>query len=149
MYIDANTQLAIQAGRELSKLAKVKTVVVLPDGPEFERSSKLFKTALEMSERVSMSHLYEGREPLKKGLQLLFGMDQTNEVPVAAAEADVHIVINISTNELLDVQKYIKEVRAQWLKLALLCGSCEQGTHAASGLPWVSRQKCAQQSREH
>jgi hypothetical protein len=111
LYIDANTQLAISAGREIHKLAKKKTVVLLPDGPELARSSKLFKSALDMSTGVSMSHLYEGREPLKKGLQSLFGMNNTDAVPAAAAEADVHIVINTSTNELVDVQKYFKEVR--------------------------------------
>lgn len=65
-YIDSNTQLAIQAARSIYESSGKKVVILLPDGPEYERSSKLFKAALELSDGVSMSHLFEGREPLQK-----------------------------------------------------------------------------------
>lgn len=117
MYIDANTQLGIKAGRELFKESGKKTVVLLPDGPELARSSKLFKTTLEMCDGVAMSHLYEGREPLKQGLQMLLGLDKSTQAPEAAADADVHIVINITTTELPDVQKYLREARRPCTRL--------------------------------
>ena len=111
LYIDANTQLAIQAGRELYEKTGRKTVILVPDGPELSRSAEMFKSALALCDGVAMSHLFEGREPLQQGLQSLFGMDKTSNPPAAATEADVHIVINISTGELPDTQKYLREVR--------------------------------------
>jgi hypothetical protein len=40
--------------------------VLVPDGPEYERSSKLFRTTLELNDGVDMGHLFEGRQPFGK-----------------------------------------------------------------------------------
>lgn len=68
--IDANTQLALKAGQLVYEATGKRVVVLVPDGPEYDRSSNLFKTSLEMSEGVDMGHLFEGREPLGKVCQL-------------------------------------------------------------------------------
>jgi hypothetical protein len=51
-----------------------------------------------------------------QGLKMLFGMDAESKIPSKLADADVHLILNISTNELGDVQSYAKEVCAslQW-----------------------------------
>ena len=64
--IDANTQLAVKTAQLVHEATGKRVVVLVPDGPEYERSSKLFKTTLEMSDGVDMGHLFEGREPLGK-----------------------------------------------------------------------------------
>lgn len=64
--IDANTQLALKAGQLVHEATGKRVVVLVPDGPEYDRSSKLFKTTLELSDGVEMGHLFEGREPLGK-----------------------------------------------------------------------------------
>lgn len=64
--IDANTQLALKAGQLVHEATGKRVAVLVPDGPEYERSSKLFKTSLEMSDGVDMGHLFEGREPVGK-----------------------------------------------------------------------------------
>jgi hypothetical protein len=99
-------------------------VVLLPDGPELERSSNLFKDTLEFCKGVSLSHLYEGREPVKQGLQMLFGMDKSTRPPECAREADVHIVINVSASELPDVQRFVDEVWSRLSARPSLPGTC-------------------------
>ena len=109
-YIDANAQLAIRAGLQIHEQTGKNVVVLLPDSGELKRSAELFKSSLELYEGVTLSHLFEGREPLKKRLSQLFGMDAKQAAPAAAAEADVHLVINITSNELPDVRQYQQEV---------------------------------------
>lgn len=41
---------------------------------------------------------------------MLFGMESDNKIPSKLTDADIHIVINISTNELGDVRSYYDEV---------------------------------------
>jgi hypothetical protein len=56
----------LKAGRELHATTGKKVVLLVPDAPEYDRSSKLFKTSLELSDGVEMGHLFEGRQPLEK-----------------------------------------------------------------------------------
>lgn len=127
MYIDANTQLALQAGKLLHEMEGLRVVVLLPDGGEYARSSKLFKSTLEwIGGGVSMSHLYEGREPLARGMRTLFGMQDSAAAPAKAAEADVHIIINVSTSELLDARKYADAVPKEGS--AVVFWNCELDT---------------------
>lgn len=44
---------------------------------------------------------------------MLFGMDSENKIPSKLTEADIHIVINVSTNELGDARSYYEEVRTK------------------------------------
>ena len=41
---------------------------------------------------------------------MLFGMESDNKIPSKITEADIHIVINVSTNELGDARSYFEEV---------------------------------------
>lgn len=45
-----------------------------------------------------------------QGLKMLFGMESDNKIPSKITDADIHIVINVSTNELGDVRSYFDEV---------------------------------------
>jgi len=51
-------------------------------------------------------------------------MDDDYKAPPAAREADVHIVINISTIELPDVQKYSREARTVAGRALTLLSCC-------------------------
>ena len=73
--IDANTQFALKAALLLNEATGKRVVVLVPDGPEYERSSKLFRSTLEMSDGVDMGHLFEGREPLGKVRESLHQQD--------------------------------------------------------------------------
>ena len=45
-----------------------------------------------------------------QGLKMLFGMESDNNIPSKLTDADIHIVINVSTNELGDARSYFDEV---------------------------------------
>lgn len=46
-----------------------------------------------------------------QGLKFIFGMDDNSGPPETQTEADVHLVLNVSTNELPDVRSYADSVR--------------------------------------
>ena len=111
LYIDANVQLALATARNIREQTGKTVVVLLPDEPEYARSSKMNKATLSMLDGVSMSYLAEGRSDLMRGLKQLFFVQDDDKAPDASSSADVHIVINVTTVELLDVEKYCNEVR--------------------------------------
>ena len=117
VYIDSNTQFAIEAGRKIYRQTGKRAVVVLPDGGELDRSSKLFRSTLDMVEGVTMSQVFEGHGALKS-LGKLFGgggQEQPQEQQTSPArEADVHLIINITTKDLPEVQQYQRQVCLQW-----------------------------------
>ena len=57
-----------------------------------------------------------------QGLKMLFGMESENKIPSKITDADIHIVINVSTNELGDVRSYFDEVSLPPMSYHL--GSC-------------------------
>ena len=72
-YIDANVQLALATARDVHAASGQRVVVLLPDQPEYERSSKLSKSTLSMLDGVSMSYLTAGRSAFMKGLRVRGG----------------------------------------------------------------------------
>lgn len=71
-----------------------------------------FKPTLELSDgTLSMGYLSEGRKGFMGGLSKVFG-NKDNAVASpgeAAAKADMYIVVNASTIELPDIEKYVEE----------------------------------------
>lgn len=47
-----------------------------------------------------------------QGLKFIFGMDDNSGPPEKQTDADVHLVLNVSTNELPDVRSYSDSVSA-------------------------------------
>lgn len=72
----------------------------------------MFKPTLELSDgNLSMGYLNEGRKGFMGGLSKRFG-NRDNAVASpgeAAAKADIYIVVNASTIELPDIEKYVAE----------------------------------------
>lgn len=72
-----------------------------------------FKSALDLVDGVTLGHLQEGKQNIFSGLTSLFssGGDQatTTDPAAAAASADIFIVLNASTIELLDLEAYTNE----------------------------------------
>lgn len=60
-----------------------------------------------------------------QGLKMLFGMDSENKIPSKLTEADIHIVINVSTNELGDARSYFDEVLPAAHCSASACNICQ------------------------
>lgn len=71
-----------------------------------------FKPTLELSDgTLNMGYLSEGRKGFMGGLSKMFG-NKDNAVASpgeAAAKADMYIVVNASTIELPDIEKYVAE----------------------------------------
>lgn len=111
LYIDSNVQFAIAAAKKFAAEGK-KVVILVPDEPEYERSSKMFASSLELADGVEISHLTQGRTSFLKGLNFLFDAQNKIAAPEVCKEADVHIVINVTTTELADVKTYEAEVRS-------------------------------------
>lgn len=112
LYIDASTQLAIAAARQLNASTNKSVHVVLPDEVEYNRAKGLFKATLDLSEGVTLGHLFESRATLYSGFNSLFLGKGTGGgyTPATAAEkADVFIAINASTVELKDLEEYCNE----------------------------------------
>jgi hypothetical protein len=115
LFIDTNIQLACVAARKLHNETGKRVHVVVPDETEYRRARDLFKSALALSDGVSLGHLWEGRETLLTGIAALFAGAPGSAPPGVgpsemAAKADVFIAVNASTVELADLEKYVDSV---------------------------------------
>eukprot|EP01026_Neomeris_dumetosa_P077434 TRINITY_DN83570_c0_g1_i1.p2 TRINITY_DN83570_c0_g1~~TRINITY_DN83570_c0_g1_i1.p2 ORF type:complete len:254 (-),score=48.91 TRINITY_DN83570_c0_g1_i1:199-855(-) len=72
----------------------------------------MFRTALELQPNVSMGHLLEARATGVWGLVNKFqgGKGWSPEIPSEAEEAQIYIVVNLSTVELSDLEKYANDI---------------------------------------
>eukprot|EP01024_Parvocaulis_polyphysoides_P035231 TRINITY_DN3117_c0_g2_i1.p3 TRINITY_DN3117_c0_g2~~TRINITY_DN3117_c0_g2_i1.p3 ORF type:complete len:219 (-),score=34.05 TRINITY_DN3117_c0_g2_i1:192-848(-) len=72
----------------------------------------MFRAALELAPNVSMGHLLEARPTGVWGIVSKFQGDNgwKPEIPESALTADVFIIVNASTVELADVEKYAIDV---------------------------------------
>jgi hypothetical protein len=117
LYIDANIQLAVSAGRKLYEATGKRVHVCLPDETEYLRAKDLFKSALELSEGVSLGHLQENRDSFLTSWNNIFAgaavpgtkRGGPSAPAAAAATADIFLTLNASTIELVDLQKYVAE----------------------------------------
>ncbi|GAB4822300.1 hypothetical protein N2152v2_009346 [Parachlorella kessleri] len=110
LYIDANIQLALAAGRRIYEKSGKRVHVLVPDEVEYRRAYKMFKGSLALCQAISMGHLQEGRKTLLGSLGALFGGSNEGDDPAAAAKgADIFIALNASAVELQDMEVYCKE----------------------------------------
>jgi hypothetical protein len=116
LYIDANIQLAVAAGKQLAALSGKKIHLLLPDATEYYRAIKLFKTTLAMADGVTMGHFQEAIEPANPFLSSLeawkksaFSGGDAGDPAVAGADADLYFALNASTVELPDLERYCAE----------------------------------------
>lgn len=111
LYIDANTQFAIAAARQIHASTNKRVHVLVPDQPEYNRSQKIFKSTLDMTDKaVSLGHLLESRQTLMSGFTSIFGGGASSSDPAtAASKADIFLVINASTVELDDLEAYCEQ----------------------------------------
>jgi hypothetical protein len=110
LYIDANTQFAIAAARQINATTNKRVHVLVPDQAEYNRSQEIFKATLEMSDKaVTLGHLLENRPTLLSGLASFFGGYSPSNPAAAASKADIFIVINASTVELDDLEAYCEQ----------------------------------------
>ncbi|KAK9909885.1 hypothetical protein WJX75_008958 [Coccomyxa subellipsoidea] len=110
-FIDSNIQLAMAASRILVKESGKRVHILVPDGGEYNRSYKMFKGALDLADGVSMGHLKENSKGVFSGFNIFGSVPDTDAetLSLAARKADVFIVVNASTIELLDLERYIEE----------------------------------------
>jgi len=116
MYIDTNVQLAIATAQQILKYSGLNAHIVVPDATEYNRSYKLSKAALDLSPGITMGYLTEEKRNLAGAITSLFAgvsgqpLTSDSSQTTKAAKADVFIVVNASTIELVDVENYVKEV---------------------------------------
>ncbi|CAL5219520.1 g1367 [Coccomyxa viridis] len=108
-FIDSNIQLALAAGKMIRADSGKRVHIVVPDGGEYNRSYKMFKAALEAADGITMGHLKENSKSIFSGLNIFGSVPDTDAETLSqgARKADIFIVVNASTIELPDVEKYI------------------------------------------
>ena len=111
-FIDSSIQLSISMARKLRATTGKLVHIVLPDGPEYNRAYKLFRSALEASEGVTLGHLREKQKnSFMDALAVSFSM--TGETPPDSSEfaenAEVFVAVNASTVELPELERYALE----------------------------------------
>lgn len=70
-----------------------------------------FKATLDIADGITMGHLKENSKGVFSSFNLFGSVPDTDAetLSLAARKADVFIVVNASTIELLDVEKYVEE----------------------------------------
>ena len=112
LFIDSSIQLSISMARKLHATTGKLVHIVLPDGPEYNRAYKLFRSALDASEGVTLGHLRERQKnTFLSALAVSFSM--TGETPPDSSEcaenAEVFVAVNASTVELPELERYALE----------------------------------------
>ena len=111
LYIDSNIQLAISAARKIFSTTAMRVHIMLPDEAEYRRAYKLFKSALETSDGVTLGHLMEGKSNFLSSLTSQFGLGESCPDPTERAkQADIYISANASTVELKELEEYTNAV---------------------------------------
>ncbi|KAI9198737.1 hypothetical protein LWI28_021363 [Acer negundo] len=114
-FIDANIQLALTVVRQLQQKMETRACIVFPDKPEKRRASRLFKTALDSIDGITIGCLDDipgGSvnnffRSIRNTLDFDFEDDnegcwQSNEPPT------LYVFINCSTRELSAIEKYVE-----------------------------------------
>jgi len=118
-YIDANIVLTIQLSKLLAKEG-LATRILVPDEIEKRRAKRVFKTSLELDDRIVMGSLQETgvSSPLKGdwAQKVLGGFFAENRVQdfegnrfTENTREDVFVVVNASCAELPTIKKYWEE----------------------------------------
>ncbi|KAH7564643.1 hypothetical protein ACOSP7_021694 [Xanthoceras sorbifolium] len=114
-FIDANIQLALAVVRKLQEKMETRACIVFPDKPEKRRASRLFKTALDSIDGITIGCLDDIPSgtvnnffrSIRNTLDFDFEDDnedrwQSNEPPT------LYVFINCSTRELSAIEKYVE-----------------------------------------
>lgn len=138
-FIDANVSLALRMCQTLAAMGR-KPRLVVPDRIELVRSKSRYATGLDFS-NVEMGSLEESDntenwvDPLtmaRRGLATIQTMgadvDDPEELVRQAREADVHVILNISTVDLPMVRKYTEEFQSEDKKTAVILFNLELET---------------------
>ncbi|KAG6787855.1 hypothetical protein POTOM_003900 [Populus tomentosa] len=113
-FIDANIQLALAVIRKLQEKRETRACVVFPDKPEMLRACRIFKTALDSIDGITIGSLDDIPsgpvttffKSVRNTLDFDFEDDsegrwQSNEPP------SLYVFINCSTRELSVIEKYV------------------------------------------
>lgn len=114
-FIDANIQLVLALVRKLNEARGMTSRIVFPDEPEKRRASRVFRTALELINGVSLASLDEIQGGAVKSFfsairnTLDFDFEESGEGKWdSTEEPSLFIFINCSTRELSEVEKYVE-----------------------------------------
>lgn len=115
-FIDANIQLALAVIRKLQEKRETRACVVFPDKPEMLRACRIFKTALDSIDGITIGSLDDIPsgpvttffKSVRNTLDFDFEDDsegrwQSNEPP------SLYVFINCSTRELSVIEKYVEK----------------------------------------
>eukprot|EP00746_Dinoflagellata_sp_MGD_P168202 gnl/MRDRNA2_/MRDRNA2_99458_c0_seq1.p1 gnl/MRDRNA2_/MRDRNA2_99458_c0~~gnl/MRDRNA2_/MRDRNA2_99458_c0_seq1.p1 ORF type:complete len:479 (+),score=89.60 gnl/MRDRNA2_/MRDRNA2_99458_c0_seq1:65-1438(+) len=114
LFIDNNIQYAISIASKVHKETGKKIQLLLPDGIEYRRAKDKFKTSLEFADGVTLNSLsdtddFEGSFGAQ--LNTLFSgqglRDRAAPEEPTAFDADMYVLINLSTNDLPEVEKFV------------------------------------------
>ncbi|KAJ6961647.1 protein LOW PSII ACCUMULATION 3 [Populus alba x Populus x berolinensis] len=115
-FIDANIQLALAVIRKLQEKRETRACLVFPDKPEMLRACRIFKTALDSIDGITIGSLDDIPsgpittffKSVRNTLDFDFEDDsegrwQSNEPP------SLYVFINCSTRELSVIEKYVEK----------------------------------------
>ncbi|KAJ4718640.1 Protein LOW PSII ACCUMULATION 3 chloroplastic [Melia azedarach] len=114
-FIDANIQLALAVVRKLQQKMETRACIVFPDKPEKRRASRLFKTALDSIDGITIGSLDDipsgGIKSFFSSIRntLDFDFEDENEDRWKTDEPPtLYVFINCSTRELSVIEKYVE-----------------------------------------
>lgn len=113
---DANIQLVLAVVRKIQEKAGVKTHVVFPDNPEKRRASKLFKTAIDMIDGISIGSLDDVPgtavstffRSIRNTLDFDFDDNANEDHWQSNGPPSLYIFINCTTRDLSLIEKYVE-----------------------------------------
>ncbi|KAI3956217.1 hypothetical protein MKW98_008735 [Papaver atlanticum] len=118
-YIEANVQLVLAVVRKLQQRKGIRSCIVFPDAPEKRRGSKIFKTALDSIENVTVGSLDDIQgDPVSSFFKsvrstLDFDFEEDNEGRWESKEPpSLYVFINCSTRELGSIETYVENFAA-------------------------------------
>lgn len=115
-FIDANIQLALAVVRKLQERMETRACIVFPDKPEKGRASRLFKTALDSIDGITIGSLDDVPTGAVRSFfssirnTLDFDFDDQEEGRWQSDEPPtIYVFINCSTRELSVIEKYVEK----------------------------------------
>lgn len=119
-FIGANIQLALAFIKSLQAERPLKAKLVLPDKVERRQAARQYNSALALADGVSLASLDEASGGVSRGFlrglkgafDFDFGSGEEDARWRSPDPGDLHIVINATTQELPDVERYMKEFAA-------------------------------------
>ncbi|ESR40875.1 hypothetical protein CICLE_v10025812mg [Citrus x clementina] len=115
-FIDANIQLALAVVRKLQERMETRACIVFPDKPEKGRASRLFKTALDSIDGITIGSLDDVPTGAVRSFfssirnTLDFDFDDQEEGRWQSDEPPtLYVFINCSTRELSVIEKYVEK----------------------------------------